>query len=124
MKKKSYKLAKLERERYSVFFDDLKTCMNCGSTREMTKHEIFEGSKRINSMKYGFVLPLCLRCHRRLQEDKEFNLKWKKKVGAEDIPDVLIARRPDGSYAPMSLTELRRYTQMFSVFLGKEFIIC
>ena len=57
-------------------------------------------------------------------ETKEKYLKWKKRVGAEDIPDVLIARRPDGSYAPMSLTELRRYTQMFSVFLGKEFIIC
>lgn len=57
-------------------------------------------------------------------ETKEKYLRWKKRVGAEDIPDVLIARRPDGSYAPMSLTELRRYTQMFSVFLGKEFIIC
>lgn len=50
--------------------------------------------------------------------------KWKKRVGAEDIPDVLIAKRPDGSYAPMSLTELRRYTKMFSTFIGKEFIIC
>lgn len=93
MKKKSYKLAKLERERYSVFFDDLKTCMNCGSTREMTKHEIFEGSKRINSMKYGFVLPLCLRCHRQLQEDKEFNLKWEKK--AQEYFEENIGTRED-----------------------------
>lgn len=78
MKKKSSKLAKLERNRFSVFYDDLGVCMNCGSTYEMTKHEIFEGRNRINSMKYGFVLPLCLRCHGNLQEDEKFNPKWQK----------------------------------------------
>ena len=57
-------------------------------------------------------------------ETKEKYLRWKKRVGAEHIPDVFISKRPDGSYAPMSLSELRRYTKMFSVFLGKEFIIC
>lgn len=80
MKRKSYKLAKLERNRFSVFYDDLGVCMNCGSTREMTKHEIFEGRNRINSMKYGFVLPLCLKCHRELQENTEFNNKWRNKA--------------------------------------------
>lgn len=79
MKNKSTKLERLERNRYSVFYDDLSICMNCGSTYQMTKHEIFEGANRINSMKYGFVLPLCLRCHRELQENKEFNEKWKIK---------------------------------------------
>ena len=61
--------------------------------------------------------------NRNSQTGKKY-LKWKKKVGAEDIPDVLISRRPDGTYVPMSLSELRRYTKMFSIFLGKEFIIC
>lgn len=80
MKKKSKRLAKLERDRFSVFTDDLKTCWNCGSTRTMTKHEIFEGRNRQNSMKYGFVLPLCLRCHRTLQEDDDFIKEWQKKA--------------------------------------------
>lgn len=80
MKKKSSKLAKLERNRFSVFYDDLGVCCNCGSTYKMTKHEIFEGKNRQNSMKYGFVLPLCLRCHGNLQEDTEFNKKWKNKA--------------------------------------------
>ena len=69
-----------------------------------------------------------------LQEDDEvFNkqmksvksyLKWKQREGAQDVTDVLIIRRGDGTYVPMSLPELRSYARMFSVFLGKEFIIC
>lgn len=79
MKKKSKELRKLERNRYSVFYEDLGTCMNCGSTYCVTKHEIFEGKNRQNSMIYGFVLPLCLDCHRELQEHSIFSLKWKIK---------------------------------------------
>ena len=80
MKRKRSKLSKLEKERFSVFYDDLGTCMYCGSTYQLSKHEIFEGRNRINSMKYGFVLPLCLRCHRNLQDETEFNDKWKRKA--------------------------------------------
>ena len=54
--------------------------MNCGSNYQMTIHEIFEGKNRRNSMIYGFTLPLCLKCHRILQEDKDFNDIWKKKA--------------------------------------------
>lgn len=79
MKNKTNKLRNLERNRFSVFYDDLSMCMNCGSTYRMTKHEVFEGRNRINSMKYGFVLPLCMRCHQELQEDITFNDKWKKR---------------------------------------------
>lgn len=80
MKRKSYKLAKLERNRYSVFFGSLAMCCNCGSMHNITKHEIFEGRNRKNSMKYGFVIPLCLWCHQQLQEDVDFNKKWKVKA--------------------------------------------
>ena len=78
MKYKSNKLRNLEKNRFSVFYEDLSCCCHCGSTYQITKHEIFEGRNRRNSMIYGFVLPLCLRCHRNLQEDKEFNNKWKQ----------------------------------------------
>ena len=80
MKRKSYKIRNLERHRKSVFYDDLNTCCYCGSTFELTKHEIFEGRNRIHSMEYGFVLPLCWKCHQKLQEDVEFNKKWKSKA--------------------------------------------
>lgn len=80
MKKKSKRIAKLERDRFSVFYDDLGVCMYCGKVWQMTKHEIFEGRNRLNSMQYGFVLPLCLSCHRQLQDNKEFNDKWKVKA--------------------------------------------
>lgn len=80
MKKKGYKLIALERNRYSVFYESLSMCCNCGSMANLTKHEIFEGRNRRNSMKYGFVLPLCLRCHRMLQDDTDFNSKWKKEA--------------------------------------------
>lgn len=80
MRKKRYKLMMLERNRYSVFFDSLAMCCNCGSMYQPTKHEIFEGRNRQNSMRYGFVIPLCLNCHRQLQNDIEFNNKWKIKA--------------------------------------------
>lgn len=80
MKKKSSKLKKLEKNRYSVFFDSLGMCCNCGSMVQLTKHEIFEGRNRKNSMKYGFVLPLCLSCHQKLQENSDFSDKWHKKA--------------------------------------------
>ena len=78
MRTKSNKLSKLEKERFSVFYE-LNACCYCGSIYQLTKHEIFEGRNRQNSMKYGFVLPLCLKCHRKLQEDADFIDKWKKK---------------------------------------------
>lgn len=80
MKKQSSKLRKLEKNRYSVFFESLSMCCNCGSMVNITRHEVYEGKNRQNSMKYGFVIPLCLDCHRRLQEDKTFNDKWKVKA--------------------------------------------
>lgn len=79
MRTKSNKLCKLEKERFSVFYE-LNACCYCGSIYQLTKHEIFEGRNRQNSMKYGFVLPLCLKCHRKLQEDADFIDKWKKKA--------------------------------------------
>lgn len=81
IKKSTNKHSKLERDRFSVFYKDLDKCCVCNSKYQITKHEIFEGSaKRINSMKYGFVLPICLDCHRKHQENLNFTTKWKKKA--------------------------------------------
>ena len=93
MKKKTSKLRLLEKNRYSVFYESLSMCCNCGSMYGITKHEIFEGRNRRNSMKYGFVLPLCLRCHQMLQEDIDFNNKWK--IKAQDYFEKNIGTRED-----------------------------
>lgn len=77
MKYKSIKLRNLEKNRFSIFYESLSMCCSCGSMSKITKHEIFPGRNRRNSMKYGFVLPLCWNCHRLLQNDIDFNKKWK-----------------------------------------------
>ena len=62
MKTKSNRLAKLERNRASVFTDDLEHCLLCGKPREHL-HEIIYGKNRINSIKHNFVIPLCANHH-------------------------------------------------------------
>ncbi len=78
MKTKSKKLAKLEKNRFSVFTDNLDKCYLCPNKKDHL-HEIFAGRNRQNSMKYGFVLPLCEKCHRLYQNDAVFNSFWHKK---------------------------------------------
>lgn len=75
MKTKSSKLAKLEKNRFSVFTDNLDKCYLCPNKKDHL-HEVFAGRNRQNSMKYGFVLPLCEKCHRKYQNDVLFNNKW------------------------------------------------
>lgn len=90
-KNKSKKLAKLERDRFSIFTDDDK-CFVCDSTYQLTWHEIYAGRNRRNSMIYGFCLRMCLTCHEEKQEDIKFNdywhrqaqLYWEENIGTRD----------------------------------------
>lgn len=75
MKQKSKKLAKLEKNRFSVFTNNLDKCYSCPNKKNHL-HEVFAGRNRQNSMKYGFVLPLCNSCHSKYQNDLLFNHKW------------------------------------------------
>lgn len=77
MQLKSKKMAKLEKNRFSVFTTDLEHCYLCGRKKEEL-HEIYAGRNRINSMKYGFVLPLCHECHSQNQNNSLFNEFWHK----------------------------------------------
>jgi hypothetical protein len=79
MKYKSNKLAKLERNRFSIFTDNMDKCIICGKVRN-DKHEIFRGANRRNSMKYGFVLPLCRECHSTKAETSEFEDFWHRQA--------------------------------------------
>lgn len=76
--KKNSKITKLERNRKSVFTDNLDVCIICGKPKEEL-HEIFCGRNRLNSMRYAFVLPLCHECHQLNQNNPFFNEFWHKK---------------------------------------------
>lgn len=80
MKNKSNKLAKLEKDRFSVFTNNKDKCMFCSATTNLTWHEIFRGRNRANSMKYGFCLRMCLNCHEEKQEDVIFNDFWHRQA--------------------------------------------
>lgn len=78
IKSRTSKQAKAEKERYSIFTDNLERCIECGKTKRelpIDKHEIFRGRNRHNSMKHGLVIPLCRKCH----ETPEIEFKWQIK---------------------------------------------
>lgn len=88
IKSKTCKLQKLENDRYSIIYNDLSVCAECGlkngtydyiSNKYITvsKNEVFEGSYRLLSIKYGMICPLCENCHNKFHNDILFNLKYK-----------------------------------------------
>lgn len=82
MKKKTYKLAKAEKNRYSLFTDDLDHCIeNKDHIGHIDKHECIRGSYRLISMRYGLVVPLCRTCH----DDPIIERKWLLKGQAEFV---------------------------------------
>lgn len=96
LKQKTSKQAKLERERESIFTEDLEHCIICGRS-PVNKHEIFGGRNRLNSIKYKLVIPLCIYEHHNQIEckgihfDKKLRDDWHKKGQAlfqETYPDL------------------------------------
>ena len=78
IRSKSSKLAKLERNRYSVFTENKDKCMFCSATTNLTWHEIYQGRNRKHSMEFGFCLRMCLTCHEKYQDNIIFNEMWHK----------------------------------------------
>lgn len=73
LKQVSKKRAKLEKERYSLFTNDLEHCIeDKRHAGHIDKHEIFNGKNRFKSIKYGLVVPLCRMCH----DNKDIQKKW------------------------------------------------
>ena len=91
---KSKKISKLERNRTSIFTDDLEHCIICGNKKD-NLHEILYGRNRLNSMKYGFVIPLCFDHHvgnRGIHSNRDLDLFYRKecqKYFEENIGDRL-----------------------------------
>lgn len=78
LKQRSKKLAELERNRFSLFTNNMNKCYFCSNKKDHM-HEIFCGRNRQNSMRYGLCLPICELCHNKYQNNAVFNLKWHKK---------------------------------------------
>ena len=76
--KKNYKITKLERHRKSVFTNDLTKCIMCGKPKD-NLHEIFMGKNRQNSMKYGFVIPVCIEHHQICHKSAQIQEFWHEK---------------------------------------------
>lgn len=77
IKKKSSKLAKLEKNRFSILTKDLEHCYIC-KAKKQDLHEIFGGKNRQTSMRYGLVIPLCRKCHNLIENDETLKEKWHK----------------------------------------------
>ena len=58
MRRKTYRLQKLENGRYSILTNDLDRCIFCGAP-DPDIHEVYGGSNRQISMANGFCVPLC-----------------------------------------------------------------
>ena len=83
IKKKSTKLAKLEKNRFSIITKDLDHCYLCtkNGIKNIPKddlHELIEGKNRQVSMKYGLVIPICRKCHEIVTNDKTLQDKLHK----------------------------------------------
>lgn len=75
MKKKSYKLAKAERNRFSIIQDDMSICFFCGGQAQSI-HELIGGMNRLMSIKYGLCVGACLRCHRIVEDNEKIKQKY------------------------------------------------
>ena len=77
MKKRTYKQYKAEKDRFSIFTEDLDHCLFCGRQRE-NLHEVIFGRNRHNSIKYGLVIPLCYEHHLECHKNSQLQDVWKK----------------------------------------------
>lgn len=62
MRNKTYKLQKLEKNRFSILTNDMEHCFICKSPF-VDIHEIYGGRNRKVSMQNGFCVPLCREHH-------------------------------------------------------------
>lgn len=75
LKKRTSKQSKLERNRFSILTSDLDHCVICNSKKDHL-HEVLFGRNRLNSIKYGLVIPLCTSHHAEMHRNKEWQDYW------------------------------------------------
>lgn len=82
IKQRTSKQSKLEKNRFSIFTDDLDHCIFCGGKKD-NLHEVIFGSNRLNSIKYGLVIPVCIEHHLECHKNSQLQRVWKKKAQIE-----------------------------------------
>lgn len=94
LKSRTNKLAKKEKNRFSIIYPDLTKCCKCGLKNgdfdirinkytHIEKNEVFEGSHRQASIRLGMVAPLCVYCHNQFHNDANINLIYKAQFQKE-----------------------------------------
>ena len=91
IKKKSKKLAKKERERFSILQEDKNKCFLCHRQLKLDKHEALGGRNRQLSMRYGLVYYLCRKCHSEAEiniEIKNYLKEYARKIFEKEYPNL------------------------------------
>lgn len=81
IKKRTYKKAKKEKNRYSIIYNDLTKCCVDGCLTpyyNVQVNEVYEGAKRNASIKHGFTTPFCCIHHNGFHNDRSFALYYKR----------------------------------------------
>lgn len=90
MKKKSSKLAKLERQRDKNLIKS-GICEVCGRySKQLDSHEIYGGSNRKRSIKHKFVKLLCRKCHDNKEIIKQLRIDTQKEYMKTHIKEEFI----------------------------------
>ena len=77
LKKITKKQKTLENNRYSILTNNLKTCYVCKKRKKDDMHEIYPGSSKQASMKNGFCIPICRKCHSEITNNEKRLLSYK-----------------------------------------------
>lgn len=78
IKQRTSKQAKLERNRKSIFTDNMDKCYFCPKPKDNI-HELIYGKNRPKSIKYHFTLPLCLEHHKMMHSDRKMIEEYQDK---------------------------------------------
>ena len=70
IKQKSNKLAKKEKNRFSILQKDNTKCFLCNKRVKLDKHEALGGANRQKSIEHGLIYYLCRICHQKADLDK------------------------------------------------------
>lgn len=76
IKKRTYNLAKKEKNRFSILYNNLDKCCICGNPI-VELNEVYEGAYRQLSIDYGMITPFCRIHHNSFHNDRLFNLYYK-----------------------------------------------
>ncbi len=76
IKKRTYNLAKKEKNRFSILYNQLNKCCICGNP-VVELNEVFEGAYRQLSIDYGCIVPFCNQHHNQFHNDRSMNLYYK-----------------------------------------------